>query len=89
MVEVAVVGVNKEAVEEAEILTKFASTVHWITPIDPKPDDAHAQALQLVERESDPQPWQRAPLSSCSPPAPPQGAPGGSGQLATPRVRRL
>lgn len=43
--EIAVVGVNKEAVEEAEILTKFASTVHWITPIDPKADDEEAQAL--------------------------------------------
>ena len=43
--EIAVVGVNKEAIEEAEILTKFASTVHWITPIDPKADDADAQAL--------------------------------------------
>ncbi len=43
--EVAVVGFNKEAVEEAQVLTKFASTVHWITSSDPKDDDAHAQAL--------------------------------------------
>jgi len=43
--EVAVVGTNMEAIEEAEFLTKFASTVHWITQTDPKPDDEHAQAL--------------------------------------------
>ena len=43
--EVAVVGVNKEAVEEAQVLTKFASTVHWITSNDPKEDDLHAQSL--------------------------------------------
>ena len=44
--EVAVVGVNQEAVEEAEFLTKFASTVHWITPgADPREDDEHAQRL--------------------------------------------
>ena len=29
--EVAVVGVGQEAVDEAMFLTKFASTVHWIT----------------------------------------------------------
>ena len=43
--EVAVVGVNQEAIEEAQVLTKFASTVHWITPTAPKEDDAHAQGL--------------------------------------------
>ncbi len=32
---VAVVGTTPEAIEEAEFLTKFASTVHWITPTDP------------------------------------------------------
>merc|ERR1712151_1463705 len=40
--EVAVVGVNQEAIEEAEFLTKFASTVHWITQTDPRADDEHA-----------------------------------------------
>ncbi len=43
--EVAVVGVNKEAIEEAQVLLKFASKVHWITSNDPKPDDLHAQEL--------------------------------------------
>ena len=45
--EVAVVGVNKEAVEEATVLTKFASTVHWITSSDPKSDNI--EALELIE----------------------------------------
>lgn len=43
--EVAVVGTNREAIEEAEFLTKFASTVHWITQTNPKADDEHAQDL--------------------------------------------
>lgn len=34
--EVAVIGVTQEAVEEAQFLTKFASTVHWITSKDPE-----------------------------------------------------
>ena len=42
--EVAVVGFNKEAIEEAQVLTKFASTVHWLTYQDPQEDD-HAQYL--------------------------------------------
>lgn len=32
--EVAVYGATAEAIEEAAFLTKFASTVHWVTPID-------------------------------------------------------
>ena len=43
--EVAVVGVNKEAIEEAQVLTKFASKVHWITSNDPKTEDLLAQEL--------------------------------------------
>ena len=43
--EVAVVGFNQEALEEAQVLAKFASTVHWVTFKDPSPDDVHAQAL--------------------------------------------
>ena len=43
--EVAVVGINKEAIEEAQVLTKFASKVHWITSNDPKADNSHAQEL--------------------------------------------
>jgi thioredoxin reductase (NADPH) len=43
--EVAVVGVNHEAIEEAQFLTKFASTVHWVTVKDPVPEDEMAQTL--------------------------------------------
>ncbi len=43
--QVAVIGVNQEAIEEAQVLTKFAETVHWITTNDPKADDHHAQSL--------------------------------------------
>jgi len=44
--EVAVFGMNQEAMEEAMFLTKFASTVHWITPSEPQAkDDEHAKDL--------------------------------------------
>jgi thioredoxin reductase (NADPH) len=48
--EVAVYGMNLEAMEEATFLTKFASTVHWITPSAPRPeDDEHVQELLSKE----------------------------------------
>ena len=44
--EVAVFGMNLEAMEEAMFLTKFASTVHWITPSEPRAEqDEHAAEL--------------------------------------------
>ncbi|NEP77928.1 MAG: FAD-dependent oxidoreductase, partial [Okeania sp. SIO3B3] len=43
--EVAVYGLNPEAVEEAQFLTKFASTVHWLTNNEPQQEDAHVQVL--------------------------------------------
>jgi len=43
--EVAVVGTNLEAMEEASFLTKFASTVHWITKADPNMEDVHCKEL--------------------------------------------
>lgn len=43
--EVAVVGLNPEAIEEAQVLTKSASAVHWITPKDPHTLDGHAEEL--------------------------------------------
>ncbi len=46
--EVAVVGLNPEAVEEAHFLTKFASKVHWLTNKDPQPQDPHIQDLLAV-----------------------------------------
>tara|TARA_B100000029_G_scaffold97525_1_gene87864 strand:- start:176 stop:1129 length:954 start_codon:yes stop_codon:yes gene_type:complete len=57
--EVAVVGANKEAVEEGQVLTKFASKVHWLTTSDPKEDDAHAQALMT---QPNVQHWSRTRL---------------------------
>ena len=57
--EVAVVGSNLEALEEAQVLTKFASTVHWITPKVPKSEDMHSQ--QLLEM-GNVKPWSRARL---------------------------
>lgn len=43
--EVAVFGYNQEAIDEAQFLTKFASTVHWITPKNVLTDDSHAKEL--------------------------------------------
>ena len=43
--EVAVIGANKEAIEEANVLTKFASKVHWITSSDPKSENTEASEL--------------------------------------------
>ena len=43
--EVAVYGLNPEAVEEAQFLTKFASTVHWLTNNEPQGEDDHVQVL--------------------------------------------
>ena len=43
--DVAVVGSNPEAIEEAQVLTKFAATVHWITFKAPPLEDPHSQAL--------------------------------------------
>merc|ERR1711871_743677 len=45
--EVCVVGSGNEAIEEAEYLTKFASTVHWVTQFDPRWDEVpHAVELR-------------------------------------------
>lgn len=44
--EVAVFGATNEAMEEALFLTKFASTVHWITPLD---------VLACMEKQKDQQ----------------------------------
>ena len=59
--EVAVIGVNQEAIEEAQVLTKFASTVHWITAKDPKEDDLHAKTLLA---ETNIKHWSRTRLVS-------------------------
>ncbi|KAL3939975.1 MAG: hypothetical protein SGBAC_005401 [Bacillariaceae sp.] len=49
--EVAVVGMNLEAIEEAMYLTKFASTVHWVTPGKPRPE-VEGLAQELLSREN-------------------------------------
>eukprot|EP00406_Dinophysis_acuminata_P061510 CAMPEP_0179277878 /NCGR_PEP_ID=MMETSP0797-20121207/35320_1 /TAXON_ID=47934 /ORGANISM="Dinophysis acuminata, Strain DAEP01" /LENGTH=338 /DNA_ID=CAMNT_0020986479 /DNA_START=335 /DNA_END=1351 /DNA_ORIENTATION=+ len=49
--EVAVIGSNPEAVEEAEFLTRFASTVHWITSADPS-FDTDTRAADLLSMEN-------------------------------------
>ena len=59
--EVAVVGLNQEAVEEAQVLTKFASTVHWITVKEPLPEDEHAQDLLSLSNVKH---WNRTRLMS-------------------------
>lgn len=43
--EVAVAGLNPEAVEEAQFLTKFASKVHWLTNKEPDGTEHHIQTL--------------------------------------------
>ncbi len=43
--EVAVVGISHEAIEEAQVLTKYASKVHWVTAKDPSKMNGHVQEL--------------------------------------------
>ena len=43
--EVAVYGANQEAIDEALVLTKFASTVHWITNSKPSMNSVEVQTL--------------------------------------------
>ena len=47
--QVAVFGTNLEAIEEAMFLTKFASTVHWITNIKVRPELAELEE-ELLSR---------------------------------------
>ncbi|MGD1904420.1 MAG: NAD(P)/FAD-dependent oxidoreductase [Leptolyngbyaceae cyanobacterium] len=61
--EVAVVGINQEAVEEAQFLTKFASKVHWITPKAIPEDDTHAQHLLTIANIKH---WERTRLMKIS-----------------------
>ena len=43
--EVAVYGSNQEAIDEALVLTRFASTVHWITKSEPNMNSVEVQIL--------------------------------------------
>ncbi|NEQ30789.1 MAG: FAD-dependent oxidoreductase [Leptolyngbya sp. SIO4C5] len=59
--DVAVVGFNSEAIEEAQVLTKFASTVHLITFKDPVYADPHVDALLAASNVKH---WNRTRLLS-------------------------
>jgi thioredoxin reductase (NADPH) len=59
--EVAVVGVNPEAMEEAEHLTKFAKVVHWITQSDLPEGNADAEHLLSLPNVKQ---WPRTTMKS-------------------------
>jgi thioredoxin reductase (NADPH) len=59
--QVAVYGSNQEAIDEALVLTKFASTVHWITKSKP---NANCTGLSQLESASNVQHWKRTRLLS-------------------------
>ena len=59
--EVAVYGSNQEAIDEALVLTKFASTVHWITNTKPSMDSSEVQTLL---RRDNVKHWKRTRLTS-------------------------
>jgi thioredoxin reductase (NADPH) len=60
--EVAVFGMNLEAMEEALFLTKFASTVHWITPSEPRSEEGE-HVKDLLSRPNVKQ-WSKTRLLS-------------------------
>ena len=57
--DVAVIGANQEAIEEAQVLTKFASTVHLVTFKDPPAEDPHVQDLLALSNVKH---WSRSRL---------------------------
>ena len=59
--EVAVYGSNHEAIDEALVLTKFASTVHWITNNKP---NANSPALEILLDSKNVRHWKRTRLTS-------------------------
>jgi thioredoxin reductase (NADPH) len=59
--EVAVVGNNQEALEEAEFLTKFASTVHWLPQTEPRADDP---AVAELLAHANVRPWKKVRVGS-------------------------
>ena len=59
--EVAVYGSNQEAIDEALVLTKFASTVHWIT--NKKPNMISTEVKILLESNNIKH-WKRTRLNS-------------------------
>ena len=59
--EVAVYGSNHEAIDEALVLTKFASTVHWITNNKP---NANTPAVEILLNSKNVKHWKRTRLTS-------------------------
>ena len=59
--EVAVYGSNHEAIDEALVLTKFASTVHWITNNKP---NVNSQAVEILLNSKNVKHWKRTRLTS-------------------------
>lgn len=57
--EVAVYGSNQEAIDEALVLVKFASKVHWITKSKPR---STAQGVELLMSSPNVQWWKRTQL---------------------------
>ncbi len=58
--EVAVYGSNQEAIDEALVLTKFASTVHWITNSKP---NINSPELQILLDSNNVRHWKRTRLT--------------------------
>ena len=59
--QVAVYGSNQEAIDEALVLTKFASTVHWITNGKP---NANCTGLSQLQSAPNVKHWKRTRLTS-------------------------
>ena len=59
--EVAVYGSNQEAIDEALVLTKFASTVHWITNSKPSLSSPEVQILLESDKVKH---WKRTRVTS-------------------------
>ena len=59
--EVAVYGSNQEAIDEALVLTKFASTVHWITNSKPSMNSVE---VQILLESKNLRHWKRTRLTS-------------------------
>ncbi|PIG90752.1 FAD-dependent oxidoreductase [Gloeocapsopsis sp. IPPAS B-1203] len=59
--DVVVVGMSHEAIAEAQVLTKFAATVHWVTAKDPARSNEYAQELLLHPQVKL---WKKARLSA-------------------------
>lgn len=59
--EVVVYGSNQEAIDEALVLTKFASTVHWITNNKP---GVSSKEVQILLKSNNVKHWKRTRLTS-------------------------